>query len=66
MNCRMDEHPRLLFNPLQSEVQIQEEAKKELQERFTVIYTGQRRLARNLLRDVVGDISEPERNQWRL
>lgn len=37
-----------------SEVVIPEEAMKELQERFTVIYTGQRRLARNLLRDVVG------------
>ena len=28
--------------------------RKELNERFTLIYTGQRRLARNLLRDVVG------------
>ena len=37
-----------------SEVKIPEEAMNELQERFTVIYTGQRRLARNLLRDVVG------------
>lgn len=27
---------------------------KELNERFVLIYTGQRRLARNLLRDVVG------------
>lgn len=31
------------------------EAKKKLQERFALIYTGQRRLARNLLRDVVGN-----------
>ena len=37
-----------------SEVKIPQEAMEELQERFTVIYTGQRRLARNLLRDVVG------------
>lgn len=37
-----------------SEVKVPEDAMKELQERFTVIYTGQRRLARNLLRDVVG------------
>lgn len=37
-----------------SEVKIPEDAMKELQERFTIIYTGQRRLARNLLRDVVG------------
>ncbi len=27
---------------------------RELQDRFALIYTGQRRLARNLLRDVVG------------
>lgn len=30
------------------------EAMQELNERFALIYTGQRRLARNLLRDVVG------------
>ena len=35
-------------------VDIPEAAKKELEERFVLIYTGQRRLARNLLRDVVG------------
>lgn len=35
-------------------VQLSEETKKELKERFALIYTGQRRLARNLLRDVVG------------
>lgn len=35
---------------------------KELNERFCLIYTGQRRLARNLLRDVVGRYigSEPD------
>lgn len=32
---------------------VSEETVKELNERFAVIYTGQRRLARNLLRDVV-------------
>ena len=37
-----------------SHVEIPEETKKELNERFVLIYTGQRRLARNLLRDVVG------------
>jgi len=37
-----------------SKVEIPDQAKKELQERFALIYTGQRRLARNLLRDVVG------------
>lgn len=35
-------------------VEIPEETKKELDERFVLIYTGQRRLARNLLRDVIG------------
>lgn len=41
---------------------IEEKVKKELQERFALIYTGQRRLARNLLRDVVGGYigSRPE------
>ena len=33
---------------------ISEKTKKELDERFCLIYSGQRRLARNLLRDVVG------------
>lgn len=43
-------------------VDIPEAAKKELEERFVLIYTGQRRLARNLLRDVVGRYvgNEPE------
>lgn len=35
-------------------VEIPEAAGQELSERFALIYTGQRRLARNLLRDVVG------------
>ena len=35
-------------------VVLKEETLKELQERFALIYTGQRRLARNLLRDIVG------------
>ena len=35
-------------------VRLGEETKRELQERFALVYTGQRRLARNLLRDVVG------------
>ena len=37
-----------------SHVQLSEETKKELNDRFALIYTGQRRLARNLLRDVIG------------
>ncbi len=36
-------------------VRIDEKAKEELNRRFAVIYTGQRRLARNLLREVVGN-----------
>lgn len=36
-------------------VTLSAETKKELNERFALIYTGQRRLARNLLRDVVGN-----------
>lgn len=36
------------------QIELSEETKKELNERFCLIYTGQRRLARNLLRDVVG------------
>ncbi len=37
------------------QVHVSPENLKELQERFALIYTGQRRLARNLLRDVVGN-----------
>ena len=35
-------------------VELCDETKHELDERFCLIYTGQRRLARNLLRDVIG------------
>lgn len=35
-------------------IEVPESAKRELDDRFVLIYTGQRRLARNLLRDVVG------------
>jgi len=43
-------------------LEIPEETMEELNERFVLIYTGQRRLARNLLRDVVGRYvgNEPE------
>ncbi|MBR5579254.1 MAG: bifunctional fucokinase/L-fucose-1-P-guanylyltransferase [Lachnospiraceae bacterium] len=37
-----------------SHVVLKTEILQELQERFALIYTGQRRLARNLLREVVG------------
>lgn len=37
-----------------SHITVPDAAKAELCERFALIYTGQRRLARNLLRDVVG------------
>ena len=33
---------------------LSEETKKELKDRFIIIYTGERRLARNLLRDIIG------------
>ena len=36
------------------QVEVPQKAMQELKERFALIYTGQRRLARNLLRDVVG------------
>lgn len=35
-------------------IELDEETRQELNERFILIYTGQRRLARNLLRDVIG------------
>lgn len=43
-------------------LKLSEETMKELNERFALIYTGQRRLARNLLRDVIGGYigSRPE------
>lgn len=46
--------PGIRQNICMEEVKIPEEAMKELQARFALIYTGQRRLARNLLRDVIG------------
>lgn len=36
-------------------VELDKDTKEELQHRFALIYTGQRRLARNLLREVVGN-----------
>lgn len=39
--------------PKVKELELSQETKDELNERFALIYTGQRRLARNLLRDVV-------------
>ena len=41
---------------------LPEKTKKELKDRFALVYTGQRRLARNLLRDVVGNYigNEPD------
>lgn len=47
-NPGIDQHLKV------EKVEMPEEAKAELKERFALIYTGQRRLARNLLRDVVG------------
>lgn len=46
--------PGIVQNIKVQHVEISEETQIELNERFALIYTGQRRLARNLLRDVVG------------
>lgn len=46
--------PGIMQNIKVTHVELSEETKKELSDRFVLIYTGQRRLARNLLRDVVG------------
>lgn len=46
--------PGLNQNIRVERILVPEKTKKELNERFALIYTGQRRLARNLLRDVVG------------
>ncbi len=43
-------------------ITLSEETKKELNKRFCIIYTGQRRLARNLLRDVVGKYLSSDEN----
>ena len=43
-------------------IQVPEAAKKELQDRFALIYTGQRRLARNLLREIVGGYIGSKKN----
>lgn len=40
--------------PVAEHVKMPAAATRELNERFALIYTGQRRLARNLLRDVIG------------
>ena len=54
--------PGMKQNIQVSHISIPEAAWNELKERFVLIYTGQRRLARNLLRDVVGRYigNEPE------
>ena len=54
--------PGLKQNIQVSHIHVPEDAWNELKERFILIYTGQRRLARNLLRDVVGRYigNEPE------
>lgn len=47
-------NPGLLQEIKVEHINIGKETIKELNERFAIIYTGQRRLARNILRDVVG------------
>lgn len=46
--------PGLVQDIKVAHIHVPEAAWAELKERFCLIYTGQRRLARNLLRDVVG------------
>lgn len=46
--------PGVLQEITVTRVKIPKEGKEELNERFCLIYTGQRRLARNILRDVIG------------
>ena len=46
--------PGLVQDIKVNHIKMPEAAWQELKERFVLIYTGQRRLARNLLRDVVG------------
>ncbi len=46
--------PGIKQNIMVDHIEIPEAAKQELHDRFVLIYTGQRRLARNLLREVVG------------
>ena len=47
-------HPGLQQSITVQHIELEDSVWEELNERFTLIYTGQRRLARNLLRDVVG------------
>jgi fucokinase len=46
--------PGLLQNPQSRPLELSEHTRAALDRRFALIYTGQRRLARNLLREVVG------------
>lgn len=48
-------NPGIAQNIRVEQVELNPETLKELQERFALIYTGQRRLARNLLRNVIGN-----------
>ena len=47
-------NPGTLQSPQVRPLHLSEETQKALDSRFALIYTGQRRLARNLLREVVG------------
>ena len=47
--------PGIDQNIICEEIQVSPHTMEELQNRFALIYTGQRRLARNLLREVVGN-----------
>ncbi len=51
----IDSMPGMIQNIRCTHLNLTNEAKNELQNRFVLIYTGQRRLARNLLHEVVGN-----------
>lgn len=57
--------PGLMQNIDVQHLNIPEEALQELKDRFVLIYTGQRRLARNLLREVVGGYIGSNPIPWR-
>jgi len=50
--------PALKQHVICEHLELSDETYRELDERFCLIYTGQRRLARNLLREIVGNYLE--------
>lgn len=58
-------HPGIPQKPSWRYIEMPEEAFYSLSERFVLVFTGQRRMARNLLRDIMGKVAanEPEAMQ---